>query len=166
MLGTRGDGVVENCEPKRLFEWTRNVEMNYSKRMSKNLQAAIRQLAENFAEGLLQAARSASLEEILNGDAGGAARRSPGRPRKTATKIEPVVAKRGRPAKRGGASADASLDRLVDVLRRNPKGLRSEELRAQLKLEKIPFRQAAAKALEANLITRTGEKRSTTFYAK
>jgi len=140
--------------------------MNYSKSMSKNLQAAIRQLAENFAEGLLQAARSASLEEILNGDAGGSARRSPGRPRKTATKAEPVIAKRGRPAKRGGVGADASLDRLVDVLRKNPKGLRSEELRAHLRLEKIPFRQAAAKALEANLITRTGEKRSTTFYAK
>ena len=136
--------------------------------MPQNLQATIRQLAETFAEGLLQAARSASLEEILEGGGGAlSGRRAPGRPRKSAAPVaaEPV-AKRGRPAKRNGASGDASIDRIVEVLRKNPKGLRSEQLRAQLKLEKIPFRQAAAKALDANLISRTGEKRSTTFFAK
>jgi len=141
--------------------------MNYSESMSKNLHAAIRQLAETFAEGLLRAARSASLEEILQDHPGTPARRSPGRPRKSAAKAAPSVpAKRGRPAKRNTASAEGSLDRIVDLLRKNPKGLRSEQLRALLKLEKIPFRQAAAKAIEANLITRTGEKRSTTFFAK
>ncbi|WP_394825481.1 hypothetical protein [Pendulispora albinea] len=136
--------------------------------MPQNLQATIRQLAETFAEGLLQAARSASLEEILQSDGAVPGRRTAGRPRKSSAPVaiaEPV-AKRGRPAKRNGASGDVSIDRIVEVLRKNPKGLRSEQLRAQLKLEKIPFRQAAAKALDANLITRTGEKRSTTFFAK
>ncbi len=140
--------------------------------MSKELQAAIRQLAENFAEGVLAAVRSASLEDIRShaGAPPVATRRGPGRPRRNAAPAaaaaEPPRAKRGRRPKGAGASPDVTVDRIVYLVRKAPQGLRSEDLRARLQLDKIPFRQAAAKAIAANLITKTGEKRSTTFFAK
>ncbi|HWL89408.1 MAG TPA: hypothetical protein VNO21_26570 [Polyangiaceae bacterium] len=135
--------------------------------MSKELQATIRQLAENFAQGVLDAVRSASLEDIRSHASAAPApvRRGPGRPRRSAVPVEaPPAAKRGRPAK--PVSPDVTVDRIVYLVRKAPQGMRSEDLRARLQLDKIPFRQAAAKAMAANLITKTGEKRSTTFFAK
>ncbi|WP_394847454.1 hypothetical protein LZC95_08310 [Pendulispora brunnea] len=62
------------------------------------------------------------------------------------------------------AGADALLDNLVETVKKFPAGLRSEELRSLLKMEKVPFRLVAREAVDANLIRRTGEKRSTTFF--
>ncbi|WP_394827744.1 hypothetical protein [Pendulispora albinea] len=139
--------------------------------MSKDLQAAIRHLAETFAQGVLDAVRASSLEEIRNNADGGARRRGrPPRGAAAATSVEPAPAparaKRGRAAKGQEEGTDVSVDRIVYLVRKSPKGLRSEELRARLNLEKIAFRQAAAKAVAANLIRKTGEKRSTTFFPK
>jgi len=134
--------------------------------MPNALQAAIHQLAENFAKGVLEALRSASLDEIHD-HAAAPARRGPGRPRKSVVADVAVVpAKRGRPAKPGRPSADTTVERILYFVRKSPNGLRSEELRARLGLEKVAFRQAAAKAVEAKLITKTGEKRATTFFPR
>jgi len=136
--------------------------------MSKDLQVALRHLAETFAEQVLNAVRASSLEEIRNNTGATSERRGPGRPRKAEAAPPPArsTGKRGRPAKSNGEGTDVSVDRIVYLVRKSPKGLRSEELRARLNLEKIAFRQAAAKAVAANLIRKTGEKRSTTFFPK
>jgi hypothetical protein len=137
--------------------------------MANNLQAAVRQLAETFAQGVLDAIRSSSLEELLNktGSAAAPARRGPGRPRKNAAPAAgPAPKKRGRPAKSNGGNADATIERIVALLQKKPKGLRSEDLRRQLKLDKPVLQRATTKALAAHLITKTGEKRATTYFAK
>ena len=76
----------------------------------------------------------------------------------------------GVPARRPGRPAKPSpkidVDQLIAIVQKNPGGIRSESLRAKLGLEKIPFRAAAAKAVDAKAIVRTGEKRSTTFFPK
>src|SRR5689334_10692235 len=101
--------------------------------MATSLQNNIRQLADKFAEGVLQALRSSSLEEILGRTANGSgratvsapARRGPGRPPKAAA-----------PAKSNerASDADVTIERIVALLQKKPKGLRSEDLRKTLKL--------------------------------
>lgn len=132
--------------------------------MSKNLQSAIRQLADSFAEGVLEIVRSSSLEELLSNNASGqsAGARANGA---AARKAAPVStgAKRGRPA---STDSDEAIERIVSLLKKKPKGLRSEALRSQLRLDKPVLQRATTKAIAANLITKTGEKRATTYFAK
>ena len=140
--------------------------MIYSEPMA-NLQAALRQLAETFSRGILDAVRAASLEDLHESSAPVPQRR--GRPRgsgKTATPT-PAITKRGRPRKGNGAlTTDVLLNAIVDALKKHPKGLRSEELRALLKVDKVPFRLVAKEAVAAGLATKTGEKRATTFFPR
>src|SRR5437016_3201726 len=119
--------------------------------MSNALHATIRQLTDTFAEGVLRALRSASLDEIRGESSG---RRGPGRPRGTRETAAPRVPaaagpRRGR-RRAPGSGADTLLDEMVEILKKNPKGLRSEELRARLKAEKVPFRLVAKEAVSAN----------------
>src|SRR5689334_9843073 len=116
--------------------------------MPKNMQAAIRDLATTFAEGVLEAIRSSSLEELLGQVGGGkaapATRRGPGRPPRAAAPAAPApAAKRGRAASNGAADPDATVERIVALLQKKPKGLRSEDLRSQLKLDKPVLQRAA-----------------------
>ncbi|WP_394828336.1 hypothetical protein [Pendulispora albinea] len=60
---------------------------------------------------------------------------------------------------------DALLDRMLELLKVRPEGVRSEELRAFLRMEKVPFRTLMKEAEEADLVVRRGEKRTTTFLA-
>ncbi|WP_394834600.1 hypothetical protein LVJ94_49705 [Pendulispora rubella] len=62
--------------------------------------------------------------------------------------------------------ADTKFDAMLDLLSEAPNGLRSEQLREALSIEKIPFRALVKAGFDTDLIYSTGEKRSTTFFAK
>jgi hypothetical protein len=138
------------------------------------LKSKIASLADSFAAGVLAAIRSSSLEEILSGGGGSAApaRRGPGRPRKTdgAAAIEaPKPAKRGkggRLARRSPADIEHVVGLIVGKLGEHKTGLRSEQLQKVLKLDKKEITGPLNQALAAKKITKKGQKRSTTYFAK
>src|SRR3984957_1979360 len=95
-------------------------------------------LASTFADSVLAAIRGASIEELL-GESHAAPRR-PGRPR-VATKsvaAKPVRApaprKAGRLARRSPADIAKALATVVALVKKHPKGLRSEQIGAELKM--------------------------------
>ncbi len=134
------------------------------------LQSRIQTLADSFAQGVLAAIRSASLEEILAGG-GAAPKRGPGRPPKAAAsapKAAPAAkrGKGGRLPRRSPSDIEHVIGLITKALSDAGKGLRSEELQKVLKLSKKEIVGPLAQALSAKRITKKGQKRATTYFAK
>jgi hypothetical protein len=138
------------------------------------LRNQIQALAETFTEGIIAAIRSASLEEILAGEL--PAKRGPGRPLTTAggggqpdPLSTPRAAKRrkgGRLARRSASDIEHVVGLIVAKLGEHRAGLRSEQLQKVLKLDKKEITRPLEQALAAKKITKKGQKRSTTYFAK
>jgi hypothetical protein len=146
--------------------------------MSNRLEDAISKLSMTFATNLLEAIKGASLEEILGATAGArgaspAVKRGPGRPPKAAA--APAVAKpaasakapkAGRGGRRSSAEIESTIARIVGALKGNKSGMRSEQLQKALGIDKKDIFGPLTKALADGKLTKKGEKRSTTYFAK
>jgi hypothetical protein len=136
------------------------------------LRDSIHGLAQNFADGVLQAIRGASLEDILGESI--AAKRGPGRP--------PGIRGPGRPpGKRGPGRPPGSTSKrlrrrstqdlsgvtetIVALVKKSPKGMRAEQIRAQLGIAKNEWMRPLGLALASKKLIKKGENRATTYYA-
>ncbi len=145
-----------------------------------NLRNTIESLASQFASSVLDALRSASIDELADVAGRGApARRGPGRPRAesndSSTTAAPASARRG--AAGGGRGRGGRLGRrtqnditrmvesIVDILAKNGGGLRSEQIRSALGVEAKELPRPLAEALSSGRVTKTGQKRATTYFA-
>jgi uncharacterized Zn finger protein len=78
----------------------------------------------------------------------------------------PTLPSRGRRlSPRGPASVDEVVDRIIELLRRNKRGLRAEQIRAALGLEAKALSRSIAAALAAKKVRTTGRTRATTYFA-
>ena len=119
------------------------------------LKKRVEELANQFAANVLMAIRGASLDEILEGH-----RAEPSR----ATAVTPKQAAQPR-TKRGARPRTPGVEpaTIEAALRANGKALRSEELRRLTGLDKRAFLRAVGEAIQAKRVTKTGEKRATTY---
>ncbi len=142
--------------------------------MTASLRDTIQQLAAGFAAGVLDAIRGSSLEDILAETQG--RRRGPGRPPKNSvfTAAAPEVASARRSAgrrkgrrlgRRSAGALERVVDRIVELLSKNSRGLRAEQIRASLGLSAKELPRPIAKALAARRIRKVGQKRATTYFA-
>src|SRR5258706_808227 len=129
--------------------------------MGTNLKSTIDSLAQTFAAGILQAIRSAPLDEILGEGAGARAGRKPGRPAKGAS--EAAVSTGGGKRARGGRLARRTVDdiqavveSIVSLVKKSKGGLRAEQIRAQLNLDKREIGRPIAEALAKKKLTKKG----------
>ena len=142
-----------------------------------NLRSTIEALASQFASSVLEALRSASIDELVNvagAGGGGATRRGPGRPRAAAAaeaESAPSGAPRGRRG-RGGrlgrrTAGDISkmIESIVGALQKAGAGLRAEQFRETLGVEAKELPRPLAEAISSGRITKTGQKRATTYFA-
>ncbi len=133
------------------------------------LHQTINGLAAEFAHNLLRALRNASLEEILaetaaGHSAGGAVRGRRGRPAGAAAAVG--GGGRGRRLRRRSVQdINAVVGRIVALLKANKKGLRAEEIRAKLSLDRREIPRPLAEALKKKLVSKRGKKRATTYFA-
>jgi hypothetical protein len=137
------------------------------------LKSTIESLAQAFAQQVLTAIRSSSLEDIL-GQAAGATRTAKvtkgtrtAKATRTATP-EPAKAprrRRGRLARRSSDQIQAQLTTVVALLKKSPKGLRSEEIRDVLKLDRREVPRVLAEGLKGKAIRKSGAKRATVYRA-
>ena len=144
-----------------------------------NLRNTIESLASQFATSVLAALRSASIDELTDVAGRGArdgARRGPGRPRAESSDTASAAAsKRGAAGSRRGRGGrlgrrtqnDISrmVESIVDVLAKNGGGLRSEQIRSALGVEAKELPRPLAEALSSGRVTKTGQKRATTYFA-
>ncbi len=152
--------------------------------MTGTLRDTIHLLAADFAAGVLGVIRGASLQDILAETEGeGVARRGRGRPpsqvvassppdRSSRSAAAPRAARPGRSARSGrlqrrsASDIGDAIEQIVGLLAAHPKGLRAEQIRASLGLSARELPRPIAQALSLKQISKTGQKRATTYYAK
>lgn len=136
------------------------------------IRAQIDRLAAQFAGQIIEALRGASLDDLMAiaGNRGGTGRR--GRPPGSGGGGVGAGLDLGRPRGDGGRlgrrTADdigRMIDGIVDLLSKNGGGMRAEQIRAALGVEAKELPRPLADALAAGRITKTGEKRATTYFA-
>jgi hypothetical protein len=129
-----------------------------------NLNSSIQTLAETFAASVLQAIRSASLEDILAESP--AVKRGPGRPPGKPGPGRPATTSAKRLARRSAENIAAVADTIVALVKKHTKGLRAEQIRAELEIDKKEWARPLEVALASKKLTKKGEKRATTYFAK
>jgi hypothetical protein len=139
-----------------------------------NLRQTIESLAAQFATNILDALRSASIDELVgvSGSTGGAPRRGrargPAAAAVVATETAGAPRRRGRGGRLGRRTASdigKMIESIVGLLQKNGDGLRAEQIRAALGVESKELPRPLAEAVNAGLITKTGQKRATTYFA-
>lgn len=131
------------------------------------LRAQIDRLAAQFAGQIIDALRGASLDDLL-AIAGNGAGRGRGRPAGAVVGLELGARRRGRGGRLGRRTADdigRMVDGIVDLLAKNGGGMRAEQIREALGVEAKELPRPLADALAAGRITKSGQKRATTYFA-
>lgn len=136
-----------------------------------NLQSKIETLVHEFSASLIKALRTASIDE-LSGSAGATPRPRVGRPPASASASAPAAApaakstgKGGRLGRRSTADLARMVDDIVSLLEKHPEGLRAEDIRSSLNCSAKELPRPMADALSSGRISKTGEKRATTYFA-
>ena len=139
-----------------------------------NLRNTIESLASQFASSVLAALRSASIDELSDvAGRGAVVRRGPGRPRAESSESSAAATPRrgggrgrgGRLGRRTQNDITRMVESIVDVLAKNAGGLRSEQIREALGVEAKELPRPLAEALSSGRVTKTGQKRATTYFS-
>jgi hypothetical protein len=135
------------------------------------LRNQIDRLAAQFAGQIIDALRGASLDDLLAIAGTGGASRGRGRPSGGgghAGGLDLGGSRRGRGGRLGRRTADdigKMVDGIVDLLSRSSGGLRAEQIREALNVEAKELPRPLADALKAGRISKSGQKRATTYFA-
>jgi hypothetical protein len=141
--------------------------------MPSDFKSTIADLAQQFANQVLAAVKTASLSEILGTSGAAAGGRGRGRAAVVAAGAEggrvgragPRRGRGGRMARRSPDDIAKVADQIVAILKKNSKGLRSEQIQSELGLAKNEIPRPLAKALQEKRISKKGEKRATTYFS-
>jgi hypothetical protein len=131
-----------------------------------SLRSALDTLAHSFTAGVLAAIRGASIEDLL-AESGGP-RRAVGRPRAGAAPVSSPKAKTtegGRLARRSADDIGKAVDQVVALVKQSKAGLRSEEIKKMLGLDRREVPRILKTALETKKLKSKGQKRATTYFA-
>ena len=129
-----------------------------------SLHSRIQELALEFGESILAVIRNASIEELTGG--AGPAPRAPRAAAASSDGPKPAkkTGKGGRLARQSDEDIAAVVESIVECIGNHPEGIRAEELRAELGIEKKELPKPMASALESGLIRKEGEKRATCYF--
>jgi hypothetical protein len=136
-----------------------------------SLRQKLNDLAATFADSVLGAIRTASIDELTAEAAGGrrpAARSVVSNGASASVGVAPVRARRrgGRLPRRSAGDIAGVIDQITGLLRTSPKGLRAEQIRQKLGLEAKELPRPLKEAVDAGRLGKSGQKRATTYFLK
>ncbi len=130
---------------------------------SGSLRSQLAALADTFANAVLAAIRGASLDDLLS--EAGASR--PGRRERPRTADGAPLPRRpsrkGRLARRSAENVAKTLAQVVALVKKSKVGLRSEQIRDALKLDKREVPRVLHEGLKTKKLKSKGQKRATTY---
>jgi hypothetical protein len=135
------------------------------------VKSRIEALATAFANDVVRAIRGSSLDELLGGvdrdaRASGRSRASlPASQAASAPAAAPRSAMGGRLARRSPEDIAKSLTEIVSLLKSNREGLRSEQIRAALKMRPNEMPRILKEGIAKRILKSRGQKRATTYFA-
>ena len=139
-------------------------ETDYLVGMSNSLRRQLDHLASTFVNGVLTAVRTASIEDVLAESGGG--RRVAARALVEAVPSRGTGRRTGRLARRSAEDIGQVIDRIVALVRQSPNGLRAEQIRQRLDMQAKEMPRPLKEAVEAGRLSKSGQKRATTYVAK
>jgi hypothetical protein len=131
-----------------------------------SLRSALDSLANSFANGVLEAIRSASIEDLL-AESGGGSRRGArsAAPRGSSLPVTRAT-KSGRLARRSEADIAKAVEQVVATVRKSKGGMRAEEIRKTLNLDVREVPRILKTAVGTKKLKSAGQKRATTYTAR
>ncbi len=148
--------------------------------MPTSLHAQLQQLAASFADSVLAAVRSSSIDELVaQSSSDGAPRRGSAQgfrkqtrasaaasgPRAVAKRM-PALKSFRRLARRSPEDIATVVDQVVALVKKHKEGLRAERIRVELGLMAKEMPRVLKDGLAAKKLTAKGQKRATTYFAK
>jgi hypothetical protein len=132
-----------------------------------SLRSALDTLASSFANGVLAAIRSASIDDLLS-ESGATSGRAPSapRPRAGAPATTAKTTKSGRLRRRSEAEIVKAVDEVVATVRKSKAGMRAEEIRKTLDLDVREVPRILRTAVATKKLKSKGQKRATTYMAR
>jgi hypothetical protein len=124
------------------------------------LKNTIENHALEFANGILRALRTASLDELCGLNGRGILHAELG-----AGPMGSVPTPGARLGRRSAAQITRVLDQIVGLLEQHPDGLRAEVIKRQLGIDPREVPRPLADGVSSGRITKVGEKRATTYFA-
>ncbi len=137
------------------------------------LRSQLDTLASSFANQIMAALKGASLQELVGSDGGG--RGSRGRSGRVAIgggRPDPLSnppikkGKNGRLRRRSEEEIQASLTKIVLLVKTHKEGMRAEEIRTKLGLLSKEMPRILKLGISEKKLTSKGNKRATTYFAK
>ncbi len=130
--------------------------------MTTSLRSQLDELAQSFTNGVLEAVRAASLEQLQSESRGGRRAGVRGRGRQGAAPLR----NRGRLARRTQAQIQATLAKVLAALKgTRGKGLRAEEIRRTLRLDVREMPRVLKEGLRTKKLKAEGQTRATVYRA-
>jgi hypothetical protein len=129
--------------------------------MATSLRSQLNELAQSFTNGVLDAIRAASLDDLLAESRGGRRERADG------GVVQPDRSrKRGRLARRSQEQIEATLAKVLAAVKATRgKGLRAEEIRKSLGLDVREVPRVLKEGLRTKKLKAEGQKRATVYRA-
>jgi len=142
------------------------------------LRTRLQELAAAFADEVMTALQTTSLQDLIGAKASSGIASGPRAARSSAQLAFPETITKGpaapaaRPGRKPGRlprrSADeiqASLSKIVTLLQKHKDGLRAEEIRANLGMQAKEMPRVLKEGLASKLLRSKGQKRATTYFA-
>ena len=131
----------------------------------KTLHTIIQSLAENFASSLVGAVRAASIDDLLGTSVSRATHASDA-PSSNGVSVSAASSGRnGRMRRRSLGDIDVLAGRIQTLLGSNKNGLRAEEIRLKLGIDRREIPRALAEGTRKRLFSKKGQKRATTYFS-
>jgi uncharacterized protein YejL (UPF0352 family) len=155
-----------------------------------NLRTQLQELARSFADQVIGAIRGTSLQELLSPDGQEAGQDVTSRRRARADSPRAFASARaaksavaqataapaprpprppqatGRLPRRSAEEIEATLEKIVALLKKHKEGLRAEEIRKSLAMQAKEMPRILKEGLSTKKLTSKGQKRATTYFAK
>jgi len=133
--------------------------------MANQLHSRISLLASSFVDSVLQAVKSSSLQEILDGSS--APRAAVARGAAVAHRaVRGPAPRSGRLPRRSAEDIAKTLEVVVSLLGSRKNGLRAEQIRTELNMQAKELPRILKEGLNRKKIRAVGQKRATTYFAK
>jgi hypothetical protein len=129
-----------------------------------SLQTQLTELAQSFADAVLDAVRAAPLQDLLGG--GRAASNGRRTPRSDGAASPRAQRSSGRLRRRSAEDIAKALDQVVALVKKHSDGLRAEQIRDQLRLQPKEMPRILKEGLSKKVLKTKGQKRATTYFAK
>jgi hypothetical protein len=143
----------------------------YAEKVTVAIRSSIEELAEGFAEDILASVRGTRLSEIVSAEIRQTShedwvtRRARQELNGNAATSGVLVLPSGKGRKRTRAEMDEFVHEVVELCKQHEDGIHAEEMRAILKVRSQDLQRPITLALKAKKIKKTGQKRSTLYFA-